>query len=235
MKKEISRLILKKYLDFQYRPDALPENPDFAWIRNSGVLPWLPLDIVVPTDVICEEIKNIKHLLVSHRDDYAEHSGWESFCIHGRGYNFTREDAYYKNAPDYHWTKEAQELMPETTNFFRHFWPGQTYQRLRVMRLKPGGYIAVHKDSTVSRLHPINIAITQPTSCCFVMEKYGKVPFVPGKSFWLDVSNRHVVFNDSDQDRWHIIVHQVVDHPDFQKMVVSSYKIMYNNMHDKIL
>jgi hypothetical protein len=60
------------------------------------------------------------------------------------------------------------------------------------------------------------------------MAKHGTVPFAPGQALWLDISNQHTVINNSDQSRWHIIVHQSFDN-NFQNMVVNSYKKMYNN------
>jgi len=79
---------------------------------------------------------------------------------------------------------------------------------------------------------PVNIAITQPVDCNFVMEKHGSVPFTTGSVFWLDVSNMHTVFNNSDQLRWHIIVHQSFDNVEFQQMVVNSYKNLYNKHNE---
>ena len=119
--------------------------------------------------------------------------------------------------------------MPKTVEFFQIHWPGTTYRRIRVMLLEPGGYISLHSDCSDSKLSPINIAITQPSDCHFVMEKHGAVPFLPGDPIWLDISNRHTVFNDSDQPRWHIIVHQDCDHPKFKEIVVKSYHYLYNN------
>jgi hypothetical protein len=232
MKRDISRLMFKKYQHQQFNPGNLPTDPSFDWIQKSSDLPWLQLDISIPTETILNEIMNIKDLLVSHRDDYADHNGWESFCIHGRGYDLTREDEHYVDAPDYHWTKEASDLMPETVSYFKNIWPGHKYRRIRVMRLKPGGYISIHSDTSIQGLQPINIAITQPKNCFFIMEKHGCVPFEPGKAFWLDISVRHTVFNDSDQDRWHLIVHQSIEHPEFQNLVVKSYKEVYNRSNE---
>jgi hypothetical protein len=232
MKQQISNLMLKKYIDTQL---VLPEynpNADFEWIRTQSTLPWLPLEIAIPYDVISEELNNIKHLLVSHRDDYAEHSGWKSFCIHGKSYDATREKIHYTDNRPLCWTQEAQDLIPLTTDFFKNTWPATKYDRLRVMLLEPGGYIAIHSDYDQSQLRPINIAITQPKDCDFVMEKYGVVPFEPGQAYWLDISNRHTVFNLSDTPRWHIIVHQHFDNTKFQNLVVNSYKRMYNNSNE---
>ena len=232
MKQQISRLMLKKYIDTKF---VFPEyNPtaDFEWIRTQSGLPWLLLETEVPLTIIEEELTNIKHLLVNHRDDYAEHNGWKSFCIHGKSYDATREKEHYNDDRPFVWTDEAQTLMPRTTNFFKNTWPATEYDRLRVMLLEPGGYIAVHSDYDQQRLWAINIAITQPKDCYFLMEKHGVIPFEAGHAYWLDVSNRHTVFNYSSVPRWHIIVHQRFDNTEFQNLVVNSYKRMYNNSNE---
>jgi hypothetical protein len=233
LKLSISRKILNRFKNQSYCPIDLPPGPNFEWIQTQSKLPWLKLDITIPTDFILDEIKKIQNLLIPHREDYNEHSGWESFCIHGRGYAYTREDEKYNTTlPDYHWTDEAVSLMPFTVNYFRTQWPGSCYRRIRVMKLAPGGHITVHKDSDDSRLTAINIAITQPAECYFVIEKFGRVPFSIGSAFWLDLSNRHVVFNDSDQDRWHIIVHQETNQTEFQNLVAKSYSMLYNQTNE---
>ncbi len=219
--------MVDKYANCQYQ---LPEyNPaaEFDWIRNHSGLPWLQLDIAVPYQVILNEIKNIESLLVDHRDDYGEHCGWKSFCIHGKSYSDTREESYYNDNRLYVWTNEAQQGMPATVDYFARTWPGSQFKRVRVMLLEPGGYISLHQDSEISKLTAINIAITQPTECKFVMAKHGVVPFAPGQALWLDISNQHAVINNSSQPRWHIIVHQSFD-DNFQDLVANSYKKLYN-------
>jgi len=229
MKKQISQLLIKKYVN---HTPVLPEfNPNATadWIKRYSNLPWLKLLIELPTTAILNEIQQVKHMMTSHRDQYADHSGWESFCIHGKSYNATREDSYYNNNIVHQWTDEAITYMPLTVNYFKNKWPGIDYRRLRVMRLKPGGYISIHQDGTEKYLSAINIAITQPSDCMFVMEKHGVIPFVPGSAFWLDLSNRHTIFNNSNQDRWHLIVHQNTKLLEFQDLVVNSYNLLYKH------
>jgi hypothetical protein len=228
MKKEVSQLMFKKYVE--HRCDLPEYNPNatFNWIQHHSGLPWLRLGIPIPFKTILQEIKNIESLLSTHRDDYSEHSGWKSFCIHGKSYNSTREDEYYADTKPYIWTPESEKLMPETVKYFKNDWPATKYARIRVMLLEPGGYVSIHRDHDDSRLSAINIAITQPKGCNFVMEKFGSVPFVEGAAYWLDISNNHTVFNHSDQPRWHLIVHQLDNSQNFQNEVVKSYNIMYN-------
>lgn len=228
MKYKISQLMFSKYVNSEYHLPVYNPNADFNWIMNNSGMPWLQLDIEIPYEIILSEIKNIELLLVDHRDDYSEHRGWKSFCIHGKSYNATREESYYSDDRPYTWTAEAQQGMPQTVDYFSNSWLGNQFKRIRVMLLEPGGYISIHQDSTVSKLTAVNIAITQPAECKFVMANHGTVPFLPGRAFWLDTSNQHTVINNSDQPRWHIIVHQSFD-DNFQNIVVNSYKKLYNN------
>ncbi|HAC15952.1 MAG TPA: hypothetical protein DCE78_08420 [Bacteroidetes bacterium] len=230
MKRAITDLMIKKFKDSEiilppYNPDA-----DFNWIKTQFKIPWLRLSLQVPYQTVLKEINLIQHLLTSHRDDYAEHYGWSSFCIHGKAYNATREDSYYNDDRPHTWTKEAVELMPDTVKYFQTSWPGSKFKRLRVMCLDPGGYILIHSDPGSPGFSAVNIAITQPAGCNFVFEKYGTVPYSPGQAFWLNINGNHAVENLSTQRRWHLIVHQDLNHPEFQNLVVKSYHDLYNKM-----
>ena len=124
---------------------------------------------------------------------------------------------------------QALTLMPNTVAFFKNNFTAAEYKRVRVMLLEPGGYITVHKDYKSNRLGPVNIAITQPNGCHFVMDNHGEIPFSPGKSFMLDVGNLHTVVNHSDLPRYHIIVHSKPSQK-FKKTVVDQYNFLYNNL-----
>jgi hypothetical protein len=197
------------------------------WIRTQSGLPWLKLDVSIPVEMILEEISAIKDYFVDHRTDYSEHAHWRSFCVHGKSYDATREDQHYKDDRPYTWTEVAKQLMPNTVEFFKTQWPLPEYTRLRVMELAPGGIISVHRDNEFSRImRPINIAITQPIGCDFYMEGYGVVPFEIGSAYLLNVTNRHTVINNSDQYRYHIIIH----HPNIEildSLVLKSYNKSY--------
>jgi hypothetical protein len=213
------------------QPPPESENPTYHWIVNETRLPYLKLDIIVPVATILSELENIQDLFVPHLD-YGSTQGWYSFCLHGKAYDATREDSFYPDERPYDWTPEALERMPETVRYFQHLWPHDRYQRLRVMRLSPGGYIGVHQDSSTCRLGPINIAVTQPAKCQFLMEGCGVIPFVEGDSILLNVSYRHAVFNDSPNDRYHIIIHQNAS-DEFENLVIRSYQSMHKRVQLK--
>ena len=192
---------------------------DFDWIVSNSGLPWLKLNFNVPVNIIHQEILSATNFFVSHRDSYNEHQGWESFCIHGK--SLTQTENFNDNRL-YHWIPEVVDRMPNTVEFFKSL-PGPNYLRLRVMALKPGGFIGIHSDMSKSNLYPVNIAITQPHNCHFIMEGWGPIPFTPGDAYFLDVSNRHALVNNSDQVRYHIIIHYETFTDEFKKMVKDCY------------
>lgn len=232
MRLEISKLVYRQFANKKFVPENLLPNFDFDWIQKQSNLPWLKLDLELPYFDIIKEVAQVEHLMVPHREAYGESQGWKSFCLHGKSFDATQGDEYYNDDRPLDWTKEAIELMPFTVNYFKTVWPANTYQRLRLMLLEPGGYIALHKDTDANILNPINIALTNPDQCNFVFEKFGAVPFSVGSAFWLNVGNLHTVFNLSDQPRWHIIVHQNTQSDNFQKLVVNSYKMLYNKLNE---
>jgi Aspartyl/Asparaginyl beta-hydroxylase len=226
-KNKITRLFAKTVT--KQTPHSIKYDIDISFdqISKSG-LPWLILDIGVPYAQILTEIKNISHLFVDHRDEYNTNAGWQSFCIHGKSYNATRESEFYDDDRPYTWTQEAIELMPLTVEYFKNIWPCYEYDRLRIMKLSPGAIIEVHQDNFgPSHMHPINIAITQPTDCNFYVEDNGIIPFIPGLAVWIDVGNRHCVINDSKEERYHIIIHQKLETKEFKDLVIRSYHKNY--------
>jgi len=206
----------------EYNTDATAE-----WVCRQSGLPWLKLDIEIPVDTIHKEIQAIQQYLVAHRTDYNEHADWSSFCIHGKAFDATREQEYYNDDRPYIWTNEAVTHMPKTVEFFRDVWPNDGYSRIRVMQLAPGGVISLHRDVPLpGALYPVNIAITQPAQCKFHMEKFGVVPFETGSSFLLNISNRHTVINNSNEYRYHIIVHHL-SLKELDSLVLKSYNKSY--------
>lgn len=207
-----------------YSPPLRASNPTctYQYLQDSSGLPYLPLSITVPVDIIAQEINTASHLLTPHRQDY-DSQGWSSFCLHGRSIDQTLSDEFYTTTIDHNWTPEAVEFMPNTVEWLKTEWPHGSYDRVRVMCLEPGGWILPHRDYEKRRLGPINIAVTQPDDCGFYTEDIGKVPFANGSAMWMDVSRRHAVINNSNQPRYHMIIHQTTSR-DWERLVLNSYK-----------
>jgi hypothetical protein len=204
---------------------------DFNWIVNESNLPWLKLDIEFNHETMLKEAIALKDRFVKHRDQDGvggyRHKGWRSLAIHGISAEKTNHFEQYgyksnKETP-YRWT-EISGLCPNTVSFFKETFPYKAYFRVRFMLLEPGGFITPHKDSDTNKLSPINIALNHPEGCKMKMKGHeGFVPFKPGTAMLLDVGNEHAYINDSDEDRYHIIVHGIKA-KEFENLVVRSYE-----------
>ncbi len=182
------------------------KTPSAKWITNESHLPYLELDLNVPTDNILNEWQQIKHLSKPHRIyDGAEHKGWNGLTLYGVDKNIT-EDSQEPHS----WTDIADQC-PETKKWcMESFIINEQTGRIRFMDLAPGGFIMPHKDREEYRLGPINVAITNPEQAEFRMLNHGRIPFTQGKAFMLDVGNQHWCYNESNEHRLHIIVHTSV-------------------------
>jgi len=199
-------------------------------VTESGI-PWLDLDMVIPHEDMLKEAIALKDEFVKHRDEDNggggyRHKGWRSLCIHGiTSYKTNHYEQYgYKSNDEtpYKWTNICAKC-PVTHEFFKYYFPYETYYRVRFMLLEPQGYITPHQDSFTNRLSPVNIALNNPEGCNFKMKGHkGYLPFAPGKALLLDVGNTHAVYNNSNEDRYHIIVHGKIT-KEFKELVEHSY------------
>jgi hypothetical protein len=180
--------------------------------RYKG-LPFLPITGFEDADwekMHFEASRLSKHY-VPHRH-HESHHGWASLCIHGLSsvhteahhtYGFERENAPYR------WTDVA-DWCPTIRDFFENRFDYHEFDRIRIMKLSPGGYIIPHKDSITEdedHIGPTNIALNNPEDCNFYMDDIGILPFEQGRVMKLNLYNVHAVFNHSNEDRYHVIVH----------------------------
>jgi hypothetical protein len=144
-------------------------------------------------------------------------------------YGFTEQEAPYE------FTEEAKRFAPSICEFFSSIegvvdtlgLDASTIQqplrfgRVRIMLLESGGFIAPHNDTPGLNYSPrnpgaVNISINHPEGCHFFSWKGKKVsaetgsavlPFHSGAAFRVNVSCAHSVINNSDQNRYHLILH----------------------------
>lgn len=190
-----------------------PENiPDNLWETDY---PWAEVSAHGEHNfsAILEEMKNIDSFFVEHRaqdkiGSYG-HDGWYSLTLHGIDYdkteNYDRYGYSSEEEANYHWTSVCEKI-PLTMKLINSL-PFKDHRRVRIMRLSPGGYIMPHTDGAGRIFGPYNYAINNPQGCEFVMEGHGIVPFKTGNGFILDLGKKHAVFNNSNEYRYHIIIH----------------------------
>jgi len=193
--------------------------PDIGNASPSSGLNYLELGLPykVPYEKMYEEAHSFKEHYVPHRSLYEGHGGWKSLCIHGLSavqtqyhdrYGFKKDDGSPMEDKDvpYIWT-DICKWMPTIAKFFQETFTYETFARVRIMQLEPGGYIFPHTDWDMHKLGPVNLALNNPDGCKFFMRGRGVVPFKPGQANKLDIGFEHIVFNDSDEYRYHMIIH----------------------------
>jgi len=170
---------------------------------------YLILDISYPYDEMLDEARRLSHRFVPHRSALSK--GWESLTLHGLGEDKTGsfEDYGYKNggdaAKDMYWTKAADE-SPITKNFLLNNFPSKRFGRIRLMKLKAGGFIGLHSDSSRPVIENINLVLNNPQHCLWIWGDGTEVFMDPGKAYAMNVHYQHSVYNNSYEDRYHMIV-----------------------------
>lgn len=220
--------------------DEIPADWNPHWVTNEANLATLRLDgLNFPHEEVHKEILACAedYPWVKHRGD--DHPDWMSLVLHGQSWDATgTPDAHpefgfaHENcAPAseiFHYT-EIAKYFPRTIKWLEEESPFHNFRRVRFMLLKPGGWILPHTDYEEQRLGPCNIAVYHPKKCGFYMEGAGEVPWQNGDVRLIDVGKNHGVYNNSDEDRIHIIVHADRKQDVFPKIVKESFRNQYIN------
>jgi Aspartyl/Asparaginyl beta-hydroxylase len=196
-------------------------NKDFSGVVHSNVIDsqndancaYYPVKFNFDTDILLEECRSVDHLFFNHRSldkksGYG-HRGWQSLTLHGLDKHKTEHYTKYGfsslEEANYHWT-DVCELVPNLYRCLSNL-PFKLFDRVRIMKLAPKGYIMPHTDAKTRMFGPLNIAINNPDDCYFVIKNVGIVPYTSGNGMILDVGTEHAVINFSDEPRYHVIVH----------------------------
>jgi hypothetical protein len=210
----------EKIEDFCSRNEypAKPKFPDDLngkSVSKSPEIPFLPIDweYEIPVQDMYHEAHKLRKHYVPHRH-HETHKGWSSLVIHGISSVHTESSHTYgyndETAP-WRWTDIADHC-PTISDFFKNHFDYDRYFRIRIMKLSPGGYVIPHKDSldeSENHIGPINFALNNPENCNFYMDGVGYLPWVAGRFMKLNLYNVHAVWNRSNEDRYHIIVHGI--------------------------
>lgn len=202
--------IIDKFIESSLENQWYPTSPPKDFDVFESDWPFLQIDFEDDFKKMHQECIGNDHLFVGHRQkdkhlSYS-HEGWSALTLHGIRPDATEHyDQYGLTEPDYKWT-EVCEYFPTCVQFLKKL-GFRSYDRVRIMRLAPGGYIMPHSDGDGRIFGPLNIAINNPEGCNFYFEEWGKVPFKQGTGFFLDIGNIHAVYNNSNEPRYHFIVH----------------------------
>ncbi len=223
----------------------------YDWIMNHSGLPWLKLDVQVPTKEIYEELKNAElgDNVIYGESGYENYppgtnlqeagkiEKWTGFVLHGidaykpracANYGYENED----DAP-YQWTDRG-EMCPKTKQFLIDNIPCKRFCRVRTQILGPGGFLNPHTDSDVSGLG-LNISSPPKTRYLMLAAYWPKevefkldekvLPVEEGNIYMFDISKYHAVYNRSPEARWALgISADFSESHEWEDLVVRSYQ-----------
>jgi hypothetical protein len=223
----------------------------YDWLRdgehpngNHGPchIPWIMLNNEFETKAewpykeMYEEAKALdeKGLIPSYND--SNNVGWGAVALYGLSSDSTLppEEYGYANynearaAGALGWTEIADEC-PVTTKFFKLDFHHKRYNRIRYMKLEPGGMIRWHHDTPDGEepTYPLgvyNMALNNPEECFFHMGMWGNMPVEAG-SMWLFANeHNHCVINNSDEPRYHMIVSGTPDELFWAPVISKSFR-----------
>lgn len=168
-------------------------------------------DIEFPWQDFLIECENV------HFFEHRNHPGWKSVALHGIAPNETKSSNSSMSFHDIGAPKILQyfqDIGPERFGY-------KKFGRVRIMLLEPGGFIGFHRDNdrfgyVRGNPGPINMAINHPEGCHFYSwsgkeannkNTFCEMPFAPGVALKINISQVHCVLNNSNENRYHIIVH----------------------------
>lgn len=172
---------------------------------------FLMLDIAVPHEQMLEEARALKSRFTDHRGGENVHKGWKSLALYGidEDKHESWQDYGFKNAEDaaqhFKWTTAADEC-PTIVNWLKTQFPCKRFGRVRLMLVEAGGWIAPHSDTTHRILENINIPLSNPEGCIWKWGDGEELFMEPGGVYAMNISYEHAIYNNSNEDRFHLIV-----------------------------
>lgn len=187
----------------------------------------LKLNLPIPYQEILAEARSIRDMFIKYRTGEYDHQGWHSVSLYGLSHDKPASyDAYgFDNgeeaAKNFIWTKAA-DRCPITINWLKTVFPTNRFARVRFMLLEAGGYIAPHIDAPIPHIEPVNIALSNPNGCDWVWGDGSILKFSPGDVYAMNVGFEHSVRNNSNEDRYHMIVHHHDSTDEWKKLLTDA-------------
>jgi hypothetical protein len=201
--------------EFENKNNHKAKFPKYADYIDRKSIPFCPItkfNETVDWAKMLEEAMSLQDNFVPHRT-HESHDGWESLCLHGLssvhiGSNSTY--GYENFGPHNKWT-DVSFFTPTIRAFIESFnFPMMA--RIRIMKLRAGGFVKVHHDGHYG-IGAMNIALNNPVNCNFYLDGFGILPFHTNEEpnnpriILPNIGYYHSVVNHSNEDRYHMIVH----------------------------
>jgi hypothetical protein len=189
----------------------------------------LKLDLPIPHELMLLEAKQLREYFTRYRTDDSTYFGWHTLTLYGVAYDkgHSWEEYGFPSANDsvnhLSWT-EIIDKCPVTINWLKTVFPTNRYGRVRFMLLEAGGNIGLHTDTEYSILENVNIALNNPDGCEWHWGDGTTLGFKPGDAYAVNISYPHRVSNNSQEDRYHIIIHHHDSTPAWIEMMTKALK-----------
>lgn len=171
---------------------------------------YINLELDFPYTEMLKEAVLLKDKFVSHRASNSK--GWKSLALYGLAENKTGtwKDYGYKSGKDsqkdMHWTP-ASNIAKNTKEYLLTNFPCNIFGRVRFMLLEPGGYIGTHSDGNTPMLENTTFILNNPDGCnWFWTDNMLEQPIDVGNAYMFNISFNHRLENNSNEDRYHLIV-----------------------------
>ena len=185
---------------------------------------YLKLDIPVPYEDIRKEAELLKDRFIEYRGK--DSNGWLSLPIIGKSSSEPNSwQSYFTSAADaipYMKPTDMAERCPVTLGWLNTVYPSKMYARVRFMLLKPGGVVDFHRDTEHMVLGATNVAITNPKGCAWHWKDGESLEFTPGDAYAMNIGYEHSIRNNSQEDRYHIIVHHYDSTDEWKKLITDA-------------
>ena len=189
---------------------------------------YLDLDVTFPYIKMLEEAKALRHKFVAHRDSTSK--GWYGLVLHGLDEHKTGAWKNYgivdsaEASRQMHWTP-ASDLAPITKDFFENQFPCNKYGRVRFMLLEAGGHINFHSDSKGPMIDNISFVLNSPEGFEWRWQDGSpNLPMIPGHAYAMNIHYHHGLWNNSNEDRYFIIVARHDSLPEWKKLMTDAAK-----------
>jgi hypothetical protein len=197
----------------------------------------LKLNLEIPYAEMLEEAKSLRDKFIPYdQGTMYLHQGWYALPIHGLGDDKTLSyPAYGYNNPidaanHMGWTTFAEQC-PITINWLKTKFPSRRFGRVRFMLLESGGYISPHVDSEHQIAEAVNIALSNPKDCVWHWGDGTDLNFNPGEAYVMNISYEHSINNNSNQDRYHMIVHHYEPTDEWEQLLIQSAEEAGEEIH----
>lgn len=120
-------------------------------------------------------------------EECKKHDGWEPYV------------GQHLKHPGRFTATPTRKTFPSISAYFEG---KPNYLNPEIMKLEPGAVIPPHLHDED---YLYNMAINHPEGCKFGFIRGGLVPYKAGDVYKLNVKADHCVFNDSTEDRYHLV------------------------------